>query len=275
MLEEQRGVETAPLARPGPAEKQHPQRRQRPRQAPQQEHRAEEPPGLLPVGARRQVAREVLVHEEELEKIRQPPRREPVPGHRDGEKQRQPGRGMQPPPGREIARIDAVQDQDGRRNGRRHQPLGQHPEGDGGPGSEHPAARLAAPRSALALRREETPRAPRSCTASGSCRASAADPGRRTTACPASIAAARNPAAPPQSRLAIERDGEHRAQRRERGVQPRREFVVAEQTRATAPSPNTAAAASRCTRGRSGAGSPSRRPPASRAESRRSGPRPD
>ena len=65
-----------------------------------------------------------------------------------------PGRGMQPPPGREIARIGAVEHQDGRRDGRRHQPLGQHTEADGGPGSQHPAARRPS-RRRRALRRQE------------------------------------------------------------------------------------------------------------------------
>ena len=62
---------------------------------------AEEPPRLLAVGARRQVARKMLVHEKKLQEITEPARRQPMPGHRNGQKQRQAPRRLQPAPRRD------------------------------------------------------------------------------------------------------------------------------------------------------------------------------
>ncbi len=70
--QKQRGVELPARRAAAPAPRQARSAGSVQGSAAEQKHRAEKPPRLLAVRARRQVALQVLVHEEELQKIREP-----------------------------------------------------------------------------------------------------------------------------------------------------------------------------------------------------------
>ncbi len=204
--------------------------------------------GFLPIGDGGQEPRHVLVHEEELQEIRQSPRGEPVPGHGDREKQRQAPLQVQPAPRPEVARISAVQNQ------ARPREWPQRPDpwsARRSPPPPTPAASKggAAPPFAPAKK----PPSSTSCRTSGSCPASAADPGPRTSTCRTSTAAARQAAAGLHSRRAVSHTSTIVASAVERAIQTGGERRSDRTIDNSMPSPSIAAAVSRYRPSRSSA----------------------